>query len=105
MDLQDSIPLEPIIKSLFKPPLISGVTGKFSWKLPELLDHEFHLKKIEELLHRIKPNFDSLQSNQKNSLRSFLYVFSGIFGTVNVNVRSLDISMGSELTIGAGTGN
>lgn len=53
----------------------------------------------------IKPNFDSLQSNQKNSLRSFLYVFSGIFGSTKLPVKSMDISMGSELTIGAGTGS
>lgn len=104
MELQECIPLDPIIHHLFKPQLIPGVTGNFCWKLPDLLDHETHLKKIEEFLHKMKPNFDSMQNNQKNSLRSFLYVYAGIFGSKNMQVKSLDISMGSELTIGAGTG-
>lgn len=104
VDLEDTIPLEPVVQALFKPQLVQSVTGTFCYKLPHLLDHDLHLEKVEELLHRIKPNFDSLQSNQKNSLRSFLYVFSGIFGCKNYSVKSLNISMGSELTIGAGTG-
>lgn len=105
VDLQETIPLDAIIQDLFKPSLTPGVSGTFCWKLPNLLDHETHVRKIEEFLHKIKPNFDGMMSNQKNSLRSFLYVFAGIFGSKNLNVQSLDISMGSELSIGAGTGS
>ncbi|XP_030040227.2 mevalonate kinase [Manduca sexta] len=105
VDLQEVIPLEPTVKSLFNPKLAPGITGKFSWRLPDKIDHEYHLRRVDEFLHLIKPNFDSLQSNQKNSLRSFLYVFSGIFGSTHLPVRSMEISMGSELTIGAGTGS
>lgn len=65
-----------------------------------MLDHDTHLKKVEVFLHQIRPDFDALQNNQKNSLRSFLYVFSGIFGSTNLPVKSMMISMGSELTIG-----
>ncbi|GBP62935.1 Mevalonate kinase [Eumeta japonica] len=105
VDLQETLPLEPVVSKLFKPPLAPGITGKFSWHLPDKLDHDTHLGKVDELLHEIKPNFDILPNNQKNSLRSFLYVFSGIFGSTNLAIRSLDIAMGSELTIGAGTGS
>ncbi|XP_053616862.1 mevalonate kinase [Plodia interpunctella] len=103
--LQEDIPLTPTIQSLFNPQLSPSVSGKFSWRLPDKLDHDTHLKKVEEFLHKIRPNFDSLPNNQKNSLRSFLYVFSGIFGSTKLQVKSMDISMGSELTIGAGTGS
>lgn len=105
VELQDTIPLEPILNSLFNPKLANGITGKFSWRLPERLDHEHHLKRVDEFLHIIKPNFDALPNNQKNALRSFLYVFSGIFGSTSLPVRAMEISMGSELTIGAGTGS
>ncbi|XP_049879526.1 mevalonate kinase isoform X2 [Pectinophora gossypiella] len=105
VELQENIPLAPTVKSLFHPKLAPGIAGKFHWKLPDKLDHDAHLLKVDEFLHIIKPNFDNLQSNQKNSLRSFLYVFSGIFGSTNLPVRSMNISMGSELTIGAGTGS
>ncbi|XP_028028367.1 mevalonate kinase [Bombyx mandarina] len=105
VDLQETIPLEPTVKSLFHPKLAPGITGKFSWRLPHKIDHDYHLRRVEEYLHLIKPNFDSLPNNQKNSLRSFLYVFSGIFGSTYLPVKSMDISMGSELTIGAGTGS
>ncbi|XP_028170346.1 mevalonate kinase [Ostrinia furnacalis] len=105
VDLQEVIPLAPTVKALFCPRLLPGITGKFSWRLPDKLDHDLHLKRVEEFLHIIKPNFDTLPSNQKNSLRSFLYMFSGIFGSTNMPVKSMDISMGSELTIGAGTGS
>lgn len=103
--LQETIPLNPTVKALFNPQLCHGVTGKFSWKIPGHLDHDNHLRKVNEFLHKIKPNFDELPNNQKNSLRSFLYMFSGIFGSTNLQVKSMDISMGSELTIGAGTGS
>ncbi|KAJ0173318.1 hypothetical protein K1T71_011494 [Dendrolimus kikuchii] len=105
VDLQETIPLEPTIKSLFNPKLAPGITGKFSWRLPDKIDHEYHLRKVDEFLHLIKPNFDTLPNNQKNSLRSFLYVFSGIFGSTYLPVKAMEISMGSELTIGAGTGS
>ncbi|KAI8441834.1 hypothetical protein MSG28_005520 [Choristoneura fumiferana] len=103
--LQETIPLNPTVKALFNPPLCAGVTGKFTWKIPGKLDHDCHLRKVNEFLHMMKPNFDELPSNQKNSLRSFLYMYSGIFGSTNVQIKSMDISMGSELTIGAGTGS
>ncbi|KAJ8711255.1 hypothetical protein PYW07_008497 [Mythimna separata] len=103
--LEETLPLEPTVKSLFHPKLAPGITGKFSWRLPDKLDHDNHLRRVDEFLHLIKPNFDALQNNQKNSLRSFLYVYSGIFGSTNLPVRSLEISLGSELTIGAGTGS
>lgn len=105
VDLQDVIPLEPTIKALFSPKLAPGITGKFSWRIPSKLDHEYHLRRVEDFLHIIKPNFDNLPNNQKNSLRSFLYIFSGIFGSTYLPVKTMEISMGSELTIGAGTGS
>ncbi|KAG7303238.1 hypothetical protein JYU34_011705 [Plutella xylostella] len=105
VSLLETLPLRAIVEHLFHPTLIHGVTGKFSWRLPEMLDHDTHLKKVEVFLHQIRPDFDGLQNNQKNSLRSFLYVFSGIFGSTNLPVKSMMISMGSELTIGAGTGS
>ncbi|KAI5634200.1 mevalonate kinase [Phthorimaea operculella] len=105
VELQEMVPLEPIVKNLFHPQLAPGLSGKFHWRLPDKLDHDTHLRRVDEFLHIMKPNFDSLQNNQKNSLRSFLYVFSGIFGSTNLPVRGMDISMGSELTIGAGTGS
>lgn len=105
VDLHETIPLQPTIKSLFNPRLAPGITGKFSWRLPDKIDHEYHLRKVDDFLHAIKPNFDALPNNQKNSLRSFLYVFSGIFGSTYLPVKAMDISMGSELTIGAGTGS
>lgn len=103
--LEETLPLGLTVNSLFQPKLASGITGKFSWKMPDKLDHENHLRRVDEFLHIIKPNFDSLQNNQKNSLRSFLYVFSGIFGSTSLPVKSMEISLGSELTIGAGTGS
>lgn len=105
VDLQDTILLEPILKALFHPKLAPGITGKFSWRMPDKLDHEYHLRRVNEFLEIIKPNFQNLPTNQQNSLRSFLYVFSGIFGSTSLPVRAMEISMGSELTIGAGTGS
>lgn len=35
----------------------------------------------------------------------YISTFSGIFGSTHLPVRAMDISMGSELTIGAGTGS
>ncbi|CAH0402876.1 unnamed protein product [Chilo suppressalis] len=105
VELQETIPLTPTIKALFCPRLLQDISGKFSWKMPDKLDHDQHLRRVEEFLHIIKPNFDVLPSNQKNSLRVFLYMFSGIFGSTDIRVKSLDISIGTELTIGAGTGS
>ncbi|CAG9791273.1 unnamed protein product [Diatraea saccharalis] len=105
VDLQETIPLTPTMKALFCPRLLQEISGKFSWRLPDKLDHDQHLRRVDEFLHLIKPNFDVLPTNQKNSLRSFLYLFSGIIGSTNVMVKSMDISIGSELTIGAGTGS
>lgn len=84
--LQETIPLNPTVKALFNPPLCAGVTGKFTWKIPGKLDHDCHLRKVNEFLRMMKPNFDELPNNQKNSLRSFLYMYSGIFGSTNVQV-------------------
>lgn len=103
--LEETLPLEPTVRILFHPKLEPGITGKFSWRLPDKIDHESHLRRVDEFLHQIRPNFDALQNNQKNSLRSFLYVFSGIFGSTTLPVKSMEISLGSELTIGAGTGS
>ncbi|XP_059054838.1 uncharacterized protein LOC131848895 [Achroia grisella] len=105
VDLQETLPLKPMVQALFNPQLSPNITGKFSWRLPDKLNHDKHLRKVEDLLHIIKPNFDTLQNNQKNSLRSFLYLFSGIYGSTHLPVKSMNISMGSELTIGAGTGS
>lgn len=105
VDLQDTILLEPILKTLFHPKLAPGITGKFNWRMPDKIDHEYHLRRVNEFLEITKPNFKNLPTNQQNSLRSFLYVFSGIFGSTSLSVCAMEISMGSELTIGAGTGS
>lgn len=105
VDLQETLPLAPTVKALFCPRLLPDISGKFSWRLPDKLDHDHHLRRVDEFLHLIKPNFDVLPTNQKNSLRGFLYLFSAIIGSTSLVVKSMDISIGSELTIGAGTGS
>ncbi|KAL4715292.1 hypothetical protein ACJJTC_010862, partial [Scirpophaga incertulas] len=105
VELQEIVPLAPVVQALFCPRLLPDISGKFSWRLPDKLDHGYHLRKVDDFLHQQKPDFDSLKSNQKNSLRGFLYLFAGIIGSTNLAVKSLDISIGSELTIGAGTGS
>ncbi|XP_072939505.1 mevalonate kinase [Epargyreus clarus] len=104
VDLQETIELQPITDKLFDPPFLPGTT-EFPWMEPGNLDHEKHFGAVEKFLHETRPDFDSLQSNRQNSLRCFLYAFSGIFGSTKLPVCSMEISMESELTVGAGTGS
>ncbi|CAK1590005.1 unnamed protein product [Parnassius mnemosyne] len=99
--LDDTLALKPVIEQLFT----TSISRKCSWNEPTRIDHESHLKKVDGVLHMIRPGFDDLQSNQKNSLRCLLYAFGGIFGNSGLNISDFSIKLTSDLTVGAGTGS
>ncbi|CAK1552371.1 unnamed protein product [Leptosia nina] len=71
---------------------------------PEGLPHEEHLIKTENFVRGSFQGFDLLKNTQKNALVAFFYVLFGIFGGERL-ACGLDISLESELTVGAGTGS
>ncbi|KPI99015.1 Mevalonate kinase [Papilio xuthus] len=91
IDLDELLPLKPIAE------IFPGE--------PVRVDHEDYINKINNLLCRIRPNFEELKDTQKNSLRALLYALIGIFGTTNLDITDFTIQLSTDLTVGAGTGS
>ncbi|XP_038212373.1 mevalonate kinase [Zerene cesonia] len=95
--LHETISLELINKEL--------LNHKTSYiEAPEALAHEEHLTRIEIFVKDIISNFEHLPNVKQNALRSLFYVVFGIFGG-NAFENGLEITIVSDLTIGAGTGS
>ncbi|XP_026501294.2 mevalonate kinase isoform X1 [Vanessa tameamea] len=101
VNLKHSLSLDHIQSYLFK----ISTNGQLLWKNPQTVDHESHLIKVDKCLQSINININDLNSVQYNSLRGMLYLISGIFGDTKFLNNSLDVSINSGLTVGAGTGS
>ncbi|OWR55101.1 mevalonate kinase [Danaus plexippus plexippus] len=99
LGLNESIPLKKVVDYFFEPPFSK------SWKNHIEVDHASHLAKVDLFWNTIKPNFEKFSEVQKQSLRSFLYLFSKIFAHTDLLKNSMSVKMTTELTIGAGTGS
>ncbi|CAH0713449.1 unnamed protein product, partial [Brenthis ino] len=97
VDLEEVLPL-----NLIKEHLIPSHND--TWNRPDVINHEKHLEKVDNCLHKILPGYGDLKSFKKNSLRGFFYILSGIFDGDLLN-NSIDVTITSELTVGAGTGS
>lgn len=76
----------------------------FNLENPEKIDHDLHLKNIEGFLSG-SGNYDTLNKVQKNSLVSFLYLFTAMFSSLNLKLCPFHFSVSSQLSIGGGTGS
>ncbi|CAG4931675.1 unnamed protein product [Colias eurytheme] len=94
--LNSTIPLDLINKELLK-------QTTFHIEAPETLAHEEHLAKTEKFVTHIS-NFEQLTNVKQNALRGLFYVVFGIFGG-NEFENGMEITIVSDLTIGAGTGS
>ncbi|CAH2052641.1 unnamed protein product, partial [Iphiclides podalirius] len=92
------------LKAVFDLFSITSGDNPQDWTRPEELDHDVHLRKVDEALRKVRPAFDDLPSNQKSSLRGFLYAFGGIFASSS-RIADLSVSVTTDLTVGAGTGS
>ncbi|CAH0548749.1 unnamed protein product, partial [Brassicogethes aeneus] len=78
----------------------------FSWDLPELINQKVLEQKIDTYLQTL----DILKSLDNNSplylsLKTFLFLTTGILGSLDIKIPTLDVQINSELTISAGTGS
>ncbi|XP_045453940.1 mevalonate kinase-like [Melitaea cinxia] len=91
--------LDEIRKNLFEP------FDSRTWREPKALDHEYHLRKVDNFFQIAISKLGKLNSVQTNAIRCFLYILSGIFGGTNILNRSFNVIVDSSLTVGAGTGS
>ncbi|KAK9874178.1 hypothetical protein WA026_002530 [Henosepilachna vigintioctopunctata] len=104
INLHYSFNFKEIQNLLSKPlPSLSG-TEFFNLEHPDQIDHELHQQNVEGFLLETGP-YQDLTKVQKNALLTFLYIFIGIYGTLNIDIRPFHLSISSQLTLGAGTGS
>ncbi|XP_050668424.1 mevalonate kinase-like isoform X1 [Leptidea sinapis] len=84
--------------------LIDGLLNQTGTQNPDSVVHEIHLQKIDEFINKFLGN---ISGDQRNAIRGFLYLTSGILGGSNSGLldQGLEVVLVSELTIGAGTGS
>lgn len=99
MHLKCILSLDEIKKNLFEP------SDSQTWREPKALDHEHHIKKVDEFFESAISKLGKLNSVQTNAIRCFLYILSGIFGGTDILNRSFNVVIESSLTVGAGTGS
>lgn len=96
--MDEKLSLKPIFDLL-------PVSSDEAWRQPSQLDHEKHLKIVDEVLRALKANLDDTPSSQKSSLRGLLYAFGGIFVRSGLKMADFSVKVDTELTVGAGTGS
>lgn len=91
------------IQKLVSQPLPVSKNLNFNLENPNELDHDALLKRVE---HFIDKNVTfPFNHFQKLALFSLFYLFYGIFGSLNIPIKSLRIVIETDLTISSGTGS
>ncbi|XP_044762890.1 mevalonate kinase-like isoform X2 [Coccinella septempunctata] len=104
INLHYSFDFKEIQNLLDKPLPVNPDISHFNLEHPERLDHDLHLKNVEGFLSGTE-GYHNLSKLKKNSLVSFLYLFTAMFTSLNVSIRPFHFSVSSHLSIGAGTGS
>jgi len=96
-ELNDAFPSKP-------PPLLRGSYSDFNVCNPELINtSEFIVTLREYVLKSSK--LQQLPFAQECALVTFLFLYTGIFCSVNVQIRPFYIEVVSDLAVGSGTGS
>ncbi|KAF2901272.1 hypothetical protein ILUMI_04909 [Ignelater luminosus] len=78
--------------------------AQFNWEKPNLINHEELLHMVEEFVNK-NSGSTPLSHHQQLSLYSLFYLLTGIFGSLNVPLKSFTLKTETNLAISSGSGS
>lgn len=84
-------------------PLIKSASH-FNWEKSDLINHEELLHVVEEFVNK-NSGSTPLSHHQQLSLYSLFYLLTGIFGSLNVPLKSFTLKTETNLSISSGSGS
>lgn len=89
---------------LDKPLPLTKSSSNYNWEKPELINHEELLHLIETFVDKTAGSYP-LNTHQKLSLCSLFYLFTAIFGAVDISIKPFTVKLETDLTISSGSGS
>ncbi|PSN50908.1 Mevalonate kinase [Blattella germanica] len=86
------------------PPLLKGSRSDFNLDTPELIDSTTFIKTLREYVLK-NEKLPKLTFPQECALIAFLFLYTGIFCSVNIQIQPMSIEAISDLAIASGAGS
>lgn len=106
INVEEMFSLNSIAEKLSDVPVLEDFGDEFSWRNPDSIDHDKYLDMVEKWLEGNKKNFKDLDDTHRQALKCFVYMYSCLtFSEEKKPIHSVEVTLETKLTIGAGTGS
>lgn len=97
--------LQAVLTDLSKRPLpLLKPTSNFNIEHPEFVNHETHLKLIEDFIKH-HTNHSTLDYFQQLSLTTLFYLFHSMTASIDMTIQPFELLIETDLTVSGGTGS